>query len=141
MNWMESISFFRANSAVASIVSTSSSSEPTTNMPWMRILCAWKRSIERSILARSCFFWKSFSVRGLIDSKPTYTLKQLASRIIWSNVYVGFESINPRTLKLFQKKQDLEAHVHVEAVGVAHHLEQLGIIHRLRPDLRAPLGR
>ncbi len=24
------------------------------------------------------------------------------------NVYVGFESINPRTLKLFQKKQDLE---------------------------------
>src|SRR5438445_11320320 len=23
------------------------------------------------------------------------------------NVYVGFESINPRTLKLFQKKQDL----------------------------------
>src|SRR5262245_56838042 len=24
------------------------------------------------------------------------------------NVYVGFESINPRTLKLFQKKQDLD---------------------------------
>src|SRR5256884_5084370 len=35
----------------------------------------------------------------------------------------------------------LEAHVHVEAVGVAHHLEQLRVIHRLGPDLRAPLGR
>jgi hypothetical protein len=37
MNWIESMSFFSANSAVASIVSTSSSSEPTTNMPWIRI--------------------------------------------------------------------------------------------------------
>ena len=71
MNWMESMSCLRAKAAVASMVSTSSSSEPTTNMPWMRMLWAWKRSMERSILARSCFFWKSFSVRGLIDSKPT----------------------------------------------------------------------
>ena len=71
MNWIESMSCLRANLAVASSVSTSSSSEPTTNMPWMRILCAWKRSIERSIFARSCFFWKSLRVRGLIDSKPT----------------------------------------------------------------------
>ncbi|OGK96802.1 MAG: hypothetical protein A2W08_01395 [Candidatus Rokubacteria bacterium RBG_16_73_20] len=71
MNWTESTSCLSANSAVASSVSRSSSSEPTTNIPWIRILCAWKRSIERSIFARSCFLLKSLSVRGLIDSNPT----------------------------------------------------------------------
>ena len=40
-------------------------------MPWIRMSWAWKRSMDRSILARSCFFWKSLSVRGLIDSNPT----------------------------------------------------------------------
>src|SRR2546425_1170703 len=63
MNCTESMSCFSAKSAVASMVSRSSSSEPTTNMPWIRISWAWKRSIDRSILATSCFFWKSLSVQ------------------------------------------------------------------------------
>jgi hypothetical protein len=71
MNWTESMSRLRAKSAVASMVSTSSSSDPTTNMPWILMRWAWKRSMARSILARSCFFWKSLRVRGLMDSKPT----------------------------------------------------------------------
>ena len=77
------------------MVSTSSSSEPTTNIPWIRMLCSWKRSTARLILSRSCFFWKSFRVRGLMDSKPTYTLKHPESFISLSSS--GSSTVSVRT--------------------------------------------
>ena len=95
MNWTDSNCRDLANAAVASSVSRSSSSDPMTNIPWILMLWAWNRSMARSILSRSCFFWKSLSVRGLMDSKPTYTLKQLLRRM--SSSISGSSTVSVRT--------------------------------------------
>src|SRR5215471_8755706 len=100
MNCTLSMSCLSANSAVESMVSTSSSSEPTTNMPWMRILWAWNRSIARSI----------FEVLLLLEELERAGVDRL------------------------------EADVDIEAVRVAHELEELGIVHGLGPHLGAPVG-
>jgi radical SAM superfamily enzyme YgiQ (UPF0313 family) len=60
-----------------------------------------RRMIERNLTPR----WGAQVRTETVDDPE---LLQLMQDSHCFNVYVGFESINPRTLKLFQKKQDLD---------------------------------
>jgi radical SAM superfamily enzyme YgiQ (UPF0313 family) len=60
-----------------------------------------RRMIERNLTPR----WGAQVRTETVDDPE---LLQLMRDSNCFNVYVGFESINPRTLKLFQKKQDLD---------------------------------
>jgi radical SAM superfamily enzyme YgiQ (UPF0313 family) len=59
-----------------------------------------RRMIESNLTPR----WGAQVRTETVDDPELLELMQAANCF---NVYVGFESINPRTLKLFQKKQDL----------------------------------
>lgn len=80
-NCIVSIPRLVAKSAVLRMVSTSSVSAPSTNMPWIWMPWSLTVLMQDMMSSLSCFLLYALSVAGLMDSMPIYNVWQPDSAI------------------------------------------------------------